>query len=76
MDKTHQAKLAEIKARMGLSEVALARKLGVSQPTVNRILKGQADCKGSTLVAIDQLHASVFGVGAKTGASPAVAEAS
>ncbi|CAN7303550.1 helix-turn-helix transcriptional regulator [Cupriavidus necator] len=61
MDKTHQAKLVEIKARTSLSEVALAQRLGVSQPTVNRIRNGQGDCKGSTLIAIDQLYAEVFG---------------
>lgn len=67
MDKSHQAKLAEIKAHTGLSEVALAQRLGVSQPTVNRILNGQVDCKGSTLVAIDHLYAEVFGAGGAGG---------
>lgn len=67
MDKSHQAKLAEIKAHTGLSEVALAQRLGVSQPTVNRILNGQGDCKGSTLVAIDHLYAEVFGAPSENG---------
>ena len=61
MDKTHQTKLAELKAHTGLSEVALGERLKVSQPTVNRILNGQGDCKGSTLVAIDRLYGEVFG---------------
>ncbi|GJG92868.1 helix-turn-helix transcriptional regulator [Cupriavidus pauculus] len=61
MDKTHQVKLAELKAHTGMSEVALSRRLQISQPTVNRILNGQGDCKGSTLVAIDRMHAEVFG---------------
>ncbi|CAG9177647.1 helix-turn-helix domain-containing protein [Cupriavidus pampae] len=61
MDKTHQVKLAELKAHTGMSEVALSRHLQISQPTVNRILNGQGDCKGSTLVAIDRMHAEVFG---------------
>jgi len=63
MDKAHQVKLAGIKAHTGMSEVAIALRLGVSQPTVNRILNGQSDCKGSTLIAIDQLSAEVFGTG-------------
>jgi len=43
-----------------MSEVALSRRLKISQPTVNRILNGQGDCKGSTLVAIDRLYSEVF----------------
>ena len=61
MDKTHQVKLAELKAHTGMSEVALSRRLQISQPTVNRILNGQGDCKGSTLVAIDRMYVEVFG---------------
>ncbi|MCA8037877.1 MULTISPECIES: helix-turn-helix domain-containing protein [Burkholderia cepacia complex] len=46
------ALLCDIKAKRGLSEVALARRLKISQPTVNRILRGKSDCKSSTFVAI------------------------
>jgi predicted transcriptional regulator len=42
-----------------MTQKALAKRLRVSQPTVNRILKGQPDCKGATLTAIVALHAEV-----------------
>lgn len=50
--RTPSESLRDIKDLTGLSEVALARRLGVSQPTVNRILHGKSDCKASTLIAI------------------------
>lgn len=49
---TASALLSAIKSQQSLSEVEIARHLQVSQPTVNRILRGKSDCKGSTLVAI------------------------
>ncbi|WP_374702132.1 helix-turn-helix domain-containing protein [Herbaspirillum sp. B65] len=49
--------MQEIRSATGWSEPLLAREIGVSQPTVHRILKGQADCKASTLRAIEALHA-------------------
>lgn len=52
--------LKKIKEKTQLSEVQLAQSLGVSQPTVNRILAGQSDCKGKTYQAILGLHARVF----------------
>ncbi|WP_321878452.1 helix-turn-helix domain-containing protein [Paraburkholderia bannensis] len=52
--------LTAIKAKTGLSEVALARKLHVSQPTVNRILKSQDGCSSATLLAIQGLYAEVL----------------
>jgi predicted transcriptional regulator len=59
MDKPISLKLHEIKAETGWSEPRIADELGTSQPTVNRILNGQVDCKGSTLRAIDALHSRV-----------------
>lgn len=59
MNKSPQTQLAEIQAS-GLGQVAVATLLGVSQATVSRIINGQSDCRGSTLTAIQQLHASVF----------------
>jgi len=52
--------LREIKASTSWSETRIAQELGTSQATVNRILNGQVDCKGKTLRAIADLHASVF----------------
>lgn len=56
MDKKISTLLAEIKSVTGWSEVKIAEEIGTSQPTVNRILNGQDDCKGSTLLAITELH--------------------
>ncbi|WP_157662020.1 hypothetical protein [Burkholderia ubonensis] len=52
MPTTASALLSDIKTQRSLSEVAIARRLKVSQPTVNRILRGKSDCKSSTYVAI------------------------
>lgn len=56
MDKNISTLLREIKAATGWSEPVIAGKLNTSQPTVNRILNGQADCKGTTYRAIIELH--------------------
>ncbi|WP_373421935.1 helix-turn-helix domain-containing protein [Burkholderia multivorans] len=40
MPTTATALLSDIKTQRGLSEVAIARRLQISQPTVNRILRG------------------------------------
>jgi transcriptional regulator with XRE-family HTH domain len=56
MNKTISTLLQEIKAETGWSEPRIADELGTSQPTVNRILNGQPECKGSTLRAIEALH--------------------
>lgn len=61
MDKNISTLLSEIKTRTRLSEPVIAQKLGISQPTVNRILNGQADCKGKTLRSIQSLHHEVCG---------------
>jgi transcriptional regulator with XRE-family HTH domain len=60
MDKDIGTLLREIKQATQWSELRIAQELGTSQPTVNRILNGQVDCKGKTLRAIADLHASVF----------------
>jgi AraC-like DNA-binding protein len=57
MDKDICTLLREIKAATNWSETRIASELHTSQPTVNRILNGQAECKGSTLRAITDLHA-------------------
>lgn len=57
MDKNISTLLGEVKAATKWSEHRLAEELGTSQPTVNRILNGQDECKGSTFRAITDLHA-------------------
>lgn len=51
--------LKEIKDVTRLGEIGLAKRLHVSQPTVNRILNGQMVCSSKTLLAILSLHAEV-----------------
>jgi transcriptional regulator with XRE-family HTH domain len=52
--------LAEIKAATNMVETELATRIGISQPTVNRILRGQPNCTWKVLVAIQRLHAEVM----------------
>jgi predicted transcriptional regulator len=56
MDKDICTLLKEIKVESGWSETHIAREIGTSQPTVNRILNGQLDCQGSTLLSIVNVH--------------------
>lgn len=63
--------LTAIKAMTGLSEVGIARKLSVSQPTVNRILKTQEGCSSATLLAIQGLYAEVLAAGRSSAQSAA-----
>jgi len=51
--------LAEIKQATNEGEIALAKRLGISQPTVNRILRGQSNCSSKALLAIQRVHAEV-----------------
>ncbi|MGF6444365.1 helix-turn-helix domain-containing protein [Paraburkholderia youngii] len=67
--------LTQIRAATKMSQKALAVRLRVSQPTVNRILKGQPDCKGATLTAIAALHAEVTAPGTAGSPIPAATEA-
>jgi len=57
MDKDLTTLLREIKDATGWTEVQLAGELGSTQPTVNRILRGQSECKISTYLSIQMLHA-------------------
>lgn len=57
MDKDPTTLLRELKAATSWSETRLASELKTSQPTVNRILNGQAQCLSKTLAAIASLHA-------------------
>lgn len=57
MDKETSHLLKEVRLWTEWSEPRIARALGVSQPTVHRILNGQSECRGSTLLAITELHA-------------------
>jgi plasmid maintenance system antidote protein VapI len=50
--------LTEIKATTKLGEIALSKALGVSQPTVNRILNGK-NCNSTALLAIQRMHANM-----------------
>jgi len=59
MEKEISNLLREIKTKTGWSEPHIAQKLGTSQPTVNRILNGQDECKSSTYKAIRSLHQQV-----------------
>jgi DNA-binding transcriptional regulator YdaS (Cro superfamily) len=52
--------LCEIKQATQEGEIALAKRLGVSQPTVNRILRGQMNCSSKALLAIQRVHAEVM----------------
>lgn len=71
MDKKISTLLREIKDATQWSEPKIAVEIGTSQPTVNRILNGQEDCKGSTLRAINDLHRSVCAdVGTNAPSSP------
>lgn len=51
--------LAEIKQITKEGEIALSKRLGTSQPTVNRILRGNGNCKTDLYLAIMRLHAEV-----------------
>ncbi|MFB9242594.1 helix-turn-helix transcriptional regulator [Massilia antarctica] len=57
MDKDISTLLREIKDASGWTEMRMATALGTTQPTVSRILNGQADCKIATFHAICALHA-------------------
>jgi transcriptional regulator with XRE-family HTH domain len=56
MDKDISTQLREVKDATGWTETHLALELGTTQPTVNRILNGQAECKIATYNAIAKLH--------------------
>lgn len=58
--RTPNELLAEIKTKTQLGEIGLAKRLGVSQPTVNRILRGQPNCSSKALLAIQRVHAEVM----------------
>ncbi|MCE3605845.1 helix-turn-helix transcriptional regulator [Massilia sp. P8910] len=60
MDKNISTLLREIKTKQDWSQVRLAAELGTTQPTVNRILGGQDNCKISTFKAICALHEACF----------------
>lgn len=57
MDKNLTTMLREIKDASGWTEVQLASEIGSTQPTVNRILRGQNECKLTTYQSICALHA-------------------
>lgn len=59
MDKQISTLLREVKEVTGWSEPRIAEEIGTSQPTVNRILNGQDECKTRTLRAIEALHSRV-----------------
>lgn len=62
--RTPSELLAEIKLATKEGEIALAKRLGISQPTVNRLLNGQVDCSSKTLRAIQRVHAEIVSAGA------------
>ena len=70
--RTPTEMLAEIKAETQLSEIGLAKRLDISQPTVNRILRGQEGCSSKVLLAIQRVYAEVVaGKGESSVAAPA-----
>ena len=71
--RTPSELLAEIKQATQEGEVSLAKRLGISQPTVNRILRGQQNCSSKALLAIQRVHAEVV-AGSGASAVPASAE--
>ena len=50
--------LTEIRQITKEPETALSKRIGISQPTVNRVLRGQ-DCSLKSLRAIQRIHAEV-----------------
>ena len=56
---TPSQQLAQIKSLTGLAEKAIGKRIGCSQPTVNRILRGQSDCRGKTLLEIQRWHSEL-----------------
>ena len=60
MDKDTSTLLREIKEATSWSEPRIAAEIGTSQPTVNRILHGQADCMARTQRAIENLHKRIW----------------
>jgi plasmid maintenance system antidote protein VapI len=54
--RTPSELLTEIKTTTKLGEIALSKLLGISQPTVNRILNGK-NCSSTALLAIQRVHA-------------------
>lgn len=52
--------LVEIKQATQESEIALSKRIGISQPTINRILRGQPGCSSETLLAIQRIHSEIF----------------
>jgi hypothetical protein len=75
MDKDIATLLREIKSTTDWSEPRIAAEIGTSQPTVNRILNVQRDCKGATLCSIIDLHARVCADGVVGAPSVCVAAA-
>lgn len=53
---TPSQQLAQIKSLTKLAEKAIGQRIGCSQPTVNRILRGQSDCRGKTRLEIQQWY--------------------
>ncbi|TAM07228.1 MAG: hypothetical protein EPN70_03390 [Paraburkholderia sp.] len=72
--RTPNELLVEIKEATKEGEIALAKRLGISQPTVNRILRGQPSCSSKALLAIQRVHAEVTQAAAN--AAPVVQSAS
>ena len=56
MENDISSLLQQIKAQTGWSETLIAKKIMTSQPTVNRILNGQNECKASTYKSIHKLY--------------------
>ena len=59
MNKNIAELLNEIFVETGWSQPRLAVEVGTSQPTINRILNGQVNCRASTYLAIVKVHAVV-----------------
>lgn len=66
---TPSQQLAAIKTLTKLGEKAIGERIGCSQPTVNRILNGRSDCRGTTLLEIQKWHTEL--TASPTDAQPA-----
>jgi predicted transcriptional regulator len=60
MDKQISQLINEISIETGWSQPRIAVEVGTSQPTINRIMRGQGDCRISTYLAILKVHTTVL----------------
>ena len=57
----YKEKLLIVRKRLGLTQVEMARRLGVSFTTINRIEKGRPQPNSDTIAALDALYYETIG---------------